>query len=128
METYTKVHKTAKAANAHVDRIIKRGGHGTAWEEANSFFIEYYFPDAKNKQAKARQELKKEMMLDVLSPDGFTIRLDDQDFFNSIEEAKAYFHQWKKRYEAQGYYSANYGRIELKYLMDECSVVKVLRF
>ena len=45
---------------------------------------------------------------DILSPDGISIHFSDT--YKSIEEAKAAFENWKKRYEAQGYYSSNRGR------------------
>jgi len=73
----------------------------------------------------APKKQKRPMLLDVFSPDGFTIRLDDQALFKNIDEAWAYFRKWKNRYKKQGYYSSSYGRIELKYLAEECTVVEV---
>jgi hypothetical protein len=49
---------------------------------------------------------------EVLSPDGFTIEFD-RPYYTSKEMAFEAFDKWKKRYEVQGYYSSNNGRITL---------------
>lgn len=58
---------------------------------------------------------------DILSPDGFSIH--HSDTYPSPEAAWAAFDEWKKRYEAQGYYSSNRGRIPLDELQDYCKLV-----
>lgn len=61
---------------------------------------------------------------DVLSPDGFSIHFED--VYNTKEEALTAFHDWKKNYERQGYYSStNYGRIPLNELENYCQIVEV---
>jgi hypothetical protein len=52
---------------------------------------------------------------EVLSPDGFTIEFD-KPYYTSKEKAFEAFDKWKKRYEVQGYYSSNNGRIPLEEL------------
>lgn len=59
----------------------------------------------------------------VLSPDRFAISFSDT--YESIEEAKGAFENWKKRFEAQGYYSSNSGRIPLDELEDHCTIVEI---
>jgi len=54
-----------------------------------------------------------EALHNIISPDGFDISMDN---FNSKEEAWAYFDEWVKRYEHQGYYSSCKGRIPLDQL------------
>lgn len=54
---------------------------------------------------------------EVLSPDGFTIEFD-RPYYTSKEKAFEAFEKWKVRYEKQGYYSSNNGRILLKDLED----------
>lgn len=58
---------------------------------------------------------------DVLSPDGFSISANE--FYDSLEAAEAAFNKWAENYKAQGYYSSNYGRIDLRDLQDECCLV-----
>jgi hypothetical protein len=60
---------------------------------------------------------------DVISPDGFSISFDKT--YGTIEEAKSAFIEWKKRYESQGYYSSNYGRIPLNELEENCRFVEL---
>lgn len=60
---------------------------------------------------------------DVISPDGFSISFSDT--YESIEEAKAAFENWKKRFEIQGYYSSNNGRIPLDELEEHCTLVEI---
>ena len=54
---------------------------------------------------------------EVLSPDGFTIEFD-RPYYISKKKALEAFDRWKKRYEVQGYYSSNNGRIPLEDLED----------
>jgi hypothetical protein len=49
---------------------------------------------------------------EVLSPDGITIEFD-KPYYTSRKKAYEAFDKWKKRYEAQGYYSSNNRRIPL---------------
>lgn len=58
---------------------------------------------------------------DVLSPDGFSI--DAVKTYNSKKEAFEAFNEWKKRYEAQGYYSSSNGRIPLDELENYCEII-----
>lgn len=58
----------------------------------------------------------------ILSPDGFSIRNED---FDSKEEAIKFFREiWIKRFEQQGYYSSNNGRIPLCDLEESCTLVE----
>jgi hypothetical protein len=57
------------------------------------------------------------MKIEVLSPDGFTIEFD-KPYYTSKEKAFEAFDKWKKRYEVQGYYSSNNGKISLDELED----------
>ena len=59
------------------------------------------------------------MKIQVLSPDGITIEFDKWTY-PSMKKAKEAFNKWKKRYEVQGFYSANYGRISLSDLEQHC--------
>jgi hypothetical protein len=80
------------------------------------FLIEYSFPEKKDGKKKR---------YDVISPDGFTIRIG-VDPFKSIKERDEYFKMWKKRYEKQGYYSSvKFGRIHLADLADFCEWIEV---
>ena len=66
---------------------------------------------------------KKAKRFNVLSPDGFAIEFDKD--YGSTQEAETAFAIWKKRYEKQGYYSSNRGRISLDVLADYCELVEV---
>lgn len=55
----------------------------------------------------------------VLSPDGITIEFDKWTY-PSMKKAVEAFNNWKKRFEVQGFYSANYGRIPLAELEQHC--------
>lgn len=57
----------------------------------------------------------------ILSPDGFTIE-GGVESYPSMTEANKAFKQWKDRYKAQGYYSSNRGRIDLKDLKYFCTI------
>lgn len=56
----------------------------------------------------------------VLSPDGFTIEFDKWTYPTKKEMMKS-FQKWKERYEVQGYYSSNNGRIPLNELEEHCT-------
>lgn len=56
---------------------------------------------------------------DILSPDGIPIEMDGG--YTSKKKGLEAFKNWKKRFERQGYYSSNNGRIDLKDLADSCS-------
>lgn len=57
----------------------------------------------------------------VMSPDKFTIT---QEWYATEELAKEAYDQWKKRFEHQGYYSSNKGRISLSELDGEIMPTK----
>jgi hypothetical protein len=63
------------------------------------------------------------MKIEVLSPDGFTIEFD-KPHYPSKKKAFEAFDKWKKRYEQQGYYSSNNGRIPLDELENYMSIRK----
>jgi len=57
----------------------------------------------------------------VLSPDGFTIEFDKTEYsclYDAVKASKLFCN----RYTQQGYYSSNYGRIELADLMESLQV------
>lgn len=60
---------------------------------------------------------------DVLSPDGIAIH--PTDTYDSPEQAQEKLREWMKRYEAQGYYSSNRGRIPLNELESYCTIKKI---
>ena len=61
---------------------------------------------------------------EVLSPDGFTIEFD-RPYYLSKKKAFEAFDKWKKRYEQQGYYSSNKGRIPLDELENYMTIRQV---
>ena len=61
-------------------------------------------------------------LFNILSPDGFNISMEN---FSTKEDALKFFSEWKKRFEKQGYYSSNHGRIPLDELEDECCFVMI---
>jgi hypothetical protein len=61
-------------------------------------------------------------LFNILSPDGFNISMEN---FSTKEDALKFFSEWKKRFEKQGYYSSNHGRIPLDELEDECCFVEI---
>lgn len=63
--------------------------------------------------------MKKAKKYNVFSPDGFTI--ENNEGYLTPEAALNAFEVWKKRFEAQGYYSSNKGRIPLSELQDNCT-------
>lgn len=66
--------------------------------------------------------MKTIVKFNVLSPDGFTI--DPEKTYSTIEQAEKAFNEWAKRYERQGYYSSNNGRIPLNELLQNCKIIK----
>jgi hypothetical protein len=66
---------------------------------------------------------KKKVYYDLLSPDGFSISPDK--VYKTLDEVEPAFEQWKKRYERQGYYSSNNGRIHLDDLADEMQLIEI---
>jgi hypothetical protein len=64
------------------------------------------------------------MKIEVLSPDGFTIEFG-KPYYPSKKKALEAFDKWKKRYELQGYYSSNNGRISLNELEEHMSITKI---
>jgi hypothetical protein len=68
--------------------------------------------------------MKKKTRIEVLSPDGFTIEMGVASYPSTNKAADA-FNKWKMRFETQGYYSSNNGRIPLNELMDRCSFNQV---
>jgi len=65
----------------------------------------------------------KKQKFDVLSPDGFSIHYSDT--YPSEKKAMEVFNEWKKRYESQGYYSSNNGRIPLNELHNYIKIIKL---
>lgn len=63
--------------------------------------------------------------IQVLSPDGFTIEREPSEY-PTMKEANKAFNNWKKRYEQQGYYSSNGGRIPLNELKEHCQFLEVV--
>jgi hypothetical protein len=59
----------------------------------------------------------------ILSPDGFDIRMDKHTF--TKKQVPQELENFVKRYERQGYYSSNRGRIDLEDIADYCSVVPI---
>lgn len=61
-------------------------------------------------------------MFNILSPDGFTIRMED---FKTKRAAIRYFEQWKEQYYRQGFYSSvRFGRIDPEDLSFYCELIK----
>ena len=62
-------------------------------------------------------------MYDVLSPDGFPIERESN--YKTIQEAEVALDNFCKRFESQGYYSSNAGRIDLDLLKESCEIIKI---
>jgi hypothetical protein len=58
-------------------------------------------------------------MIQVLSPDGFTIDYNF-DHYPSMAAANKAFQEWKDRYKQQGYYSSKGEKIPLTELKKRC--------
>jgi hypothetical protein len=67
-----------------------------------------------------------ETRYDVISPDGFSIH--HCDTYETRQDALNAFFEWKKRFEMQGYYSSNKGRISLDELEKYCELIEVEEF
>ncbi len=76
-----------------------------------------------------KQNVKTYIMSEVqqqyqaLSPDGFD--LFNGERYNSTQEAEQAYHTWARRYNTQGYYSSNKGRIPLDELRDHCKIIPI---
>ena len=110
MKTYTKTHTNKVAAETHLKKIKNRGGQAILTPAKDGFHIKYSFPEKKK--------------YDVISPDGITIRIGVPPF-KTIKAREEYFELWKKRFERQGYYSANNGRIRLEDLSKRCEWIEL---
>lgn len=131
MKTYTKTHSSKKVAEIHLDKIKKRGGKATMKPVKGGFLIEYSFSETKVSEKKsavkkiAQRKPANTKKYDVISPDGFSIRIGVPPF-KSIKERDEYFKMWKNRFAQQGYYSSvPYGRIPLADLADYCEWIEV---
>jgi hypothetical protein len=69
------------------------------------------------------KKAKGKMYYDILSPDGFSIFRDR--IYKKLEDVEPAFNEWAKRYEQQGYYSSNNGRIPLEDLADEMQLIEI---
>ena len=78
-----------------------------------------------NGKPKSLATLQDQILYDILSPDGFSIRMPGDPLFKTRQEGTTYFKKWKRRFEAQGYYSSNSGRILLTDLEAECTWAEV---
>ena len=67
-----------------------------------------------------------ETRYDILSPDGFSIH--HSDTYATRQDALNSFFEWKKRFEMQGYYSSNKGRIPLDELEKHCELIEIDEF
>ncbi len=68
----------------------------------------------------------KAVRYDIISPDGISIVYGvDYASLEPGEDAMIALDAWVKRFEAQGYYSSNSGRIDLKDLKDNCSYIEI---
>jgi 2-succinyl-5-enolpyruvyl-6-hydroxy-3-cyclohexene-1-carboxylate synthase len=59
----------------------------------------------------------------ALSPDGFDFDYTCQ-VYETKEEAEQAVADFVKRYEKQGYYSSNYGRISIEDLPNHCKIIE----
>jgi hypothetical protein len=57
----------------------------------------------------------------ILSPDNIDIRMDKFEY--TKKQVPQELEGFAKRYERQGYYSSNRGRIPLEDITEQCSVV-----
>jgi hypothetical protein len=82
--------------------------------------------DKKEQALKAPVLLGTKRKYDILSPDGFSIRIGIEPF-RSKKEGQEYLKAWIDRYKIQGYYSCSnpYGRIALEDLEDRCEWVEL---
>ena len=144
MKTYSKIHTNKKAADTHLARIKSRGGTATMTTRADSYKIEYTFPEkvvkewTKNKTSRSTIEITKQnkqqgtekdknarvkKLYDVLSPDGKTIRKPGDPPFTTLKARQAYFDQWKDQHHRHGYWSPNKGSIIANKLRRYCKFI-----
>lgn len=64
---------------------------------------------------------EKKVIYNIESPDGFPI---SYDWFDTPEAAWNFYHEWKKGFEYQGYYSANHARIPLNSLDENVELMQ----
>lgn len=131
MKLYTKTHSSKRVAEIHLSKIKKRGGKATMKAVKGGYQIDYSFPEKKSSAKKttekkvSKKKPSRRKRYDVISPDGFSIRIH-VPLFKSIKERDDYFKMWKKRFEHQGYYSSvPYGRIPLEDLADYCQWIEI---
>lgn len=116
MKTYTKTHTSRKAADAHLEKIGKRGGEATLTHFRGKYHIEYRFP--------FQQKKVKKKQYDVLSPDGKSIRVNVPPF-TSIKASREYFDKWKLKFGHSGYWSPKKGLIPMSKLKGFCKWIEV---
>ena len=68
--------------------------------------------------------MKKAQKYRILSPDGFDINREKTVYKGPIQVLRALI-QFRDRYSFQGYYSSNFGRIDLRSIPYECSVISL---
>jgi hypothetical protein len=71
------------------------------------------------------KKVKGPWVYDLLSPDGFSISA--VEVYASKEAVEKAYTKWAKRFESQGYYSSNNGRIPLIELRGKCTRIKLYR-
>lgn len=59
----------------------------------------------------------------VMSPDGISIERDKT--YETIDEAGEALEKWVHRYDAQGHYSSNHGRIPVEQLALHCKLITI---
>ena len=60
---------------------------------------------------------------DVMSPDGISI--NRMKTYGTVEEAGEALDNFVKKYEAQGYYSSNHGKISVEQLAFHCNLITI---
>jgi len=68
--------------------------------------------------------MKKLPKFRILSPDGFDLDREQTIYKGHIQVLRALIN-FRNRYISQGYYSSNYGRIELRDIPENCSVIQL---
>jgi len=134
------------SVNEQYEWVGETNENGGTWQEVfrkgNNFYLKHWLPEPhyeyltdisgiKNyKVFKSGEIVKfsgggkaKEQRYIILSPDGFSISMDETYTESEILPA---FNKWKKQFEKQGYYStSNRERVALSDLQDMCSVIEV---
>jgi hypothetical protein len=98
-----------------VEWLIKQV-NSKEWQDLYIWHKEEIFDKAK------RMEGQENKRYQVLSPDGFIIERD-VEAYPSKEKAIAALDKWAERYQTQGYYSSNNGRIPLDELKNNCQII-----